>query len=204
MLNRFEFGELICIFTFQRILASFSLVCVSTKRPRFASFAFWLSLFLHFYPFYSNFALYWFTGIVCTVSPPQAVVGRGAVVGLLSFQRTNPEDALLHCVQLCVVTKLQMVHRTTHCVEGPMSENQSRGCAVALCSTVCGYQSANGNSHNTLCKREPIQRMRSVAVYCDFAGLKSCVFFKAWKMRCVGLHRALLLFFSVWGHISKS
>ena len=24
----------------------------------------------------------------------------------------------------------QMVHRTTHCVEGPMSENQSRGCAL--------------------------------------------------------------------------
>ena len=127
---------------FNVFLASFSLVCVSTKRPRFASFAFWLSLFLHFYPLYSNFelywftalywltALYWFTGIVCTVSPPQAVVGRGAVVALLSFQRTNPEDALLHCVQQCAVTRVQMVHRKTQCVEGPMSENQSRGCAL--------------------------------------------------------------------------
>ena len=64
------------------------------------------------------------------MSPPQAVVGRGAVVALLSFQRTNPEDALLHCVQQCVVTRVQMVPRTTHCVEGPMSENQSRGCAL--------------------------------------------------------------------------
>ena len=102
--------------------------------------------FLHFYPFYSNFALYWFTGIVCTVSPPQAVVGRGAVVALLSFQRTNPEDALLHCVQQCVVTRVQIVPRTT---EGPMSENQSRGCAllqyivILLDSRAAFFQSAN-------------------------------------------------------------
>ena len=148
------------------------------QEKRFASFAFWLSVFLHFYHFYSNFAVYWFTGIVCTVSPPQAVVGRGAVVALLSFQRTNPEDALLHCVQQCVVTRVQMVYRTRHCVEGPMSENQSRGCALLQYIVIL---------------------LDSRAAFFQSANLED-----AWKMRCVGLHRALLLFFSVWGHISKS
>ena len=76
-------------------------------------------------------------------------MGRGAVVALLSFQRTNPEDALLHCVQQCLVTRVQMVPRTTHCVGGPMSENQSRGCAllqyivILLDSRAAFFQSAN-------------------------------------------------------------
>ena len=150
MLNLFAFS----LFN-QFFLASFSLVCVSTKRPRRRGLRllhFDSTYFFHFYPFYSNFVLYWFTtlywftGIVCTVSPPQAVVGRGAVVALLSFQRTNPEDALLHCVQQCVVTRVQMVPRTT---EGPMSENQSRGCAllqyivILLDSRAAFFQSAN-------------------------------------------------------------
>ena len=140
MLNLFAFSLfnvffilLLFAFSILNVFSSFSLVCVFTKRPRRRGLhllTFWLFVFLHFYPFYSNFAVYWFTGIVCTVSPPQAAVGRGAVVALLSFRRTNPEDALLHCVQQGVVARVQMVHRTTHCVEGPMSENQSRGCAL--------------------------------------------------------------------------
>ena len=90
----------------------------------------------------------------------------------------------LHCVSTAVSGGKRSCGRSP-----VISENQSRGCTVALCSTVCGYQSANGTSHNTLCRRsyvrEPIQRMRSIAVHCDFAGLKSCVFSKRQSRGCM-------------------
>ena len=114
--------------------------------------------------------------------------------------------ALVHWYRLhCVSTAGSGGKRS--CGRSPViSENQSRGCTVALCSTGCGCQSANGAPHNTLCRRsyvrEPIQRMRSVAVHCDFAGLKSCVFFKApisrMHERCAVLECTLLCYsFSV-------
>ena len=66
----------------------------------------------------------------------------------------------MHCCTVFNCVRLpeckQMVHRTTHCVDCRRSY-----------------------------VREPIQRMRSVAVHCDFAGLKSCVFSKRQSRGCM-------------------